>query len=185
MSTLLGSALMRISAALMTAALFSVGCARDESESHGAVELGAPFQCGEPIGQLMALPDDYSSIGDVVALPLEAIVHDFDRAQSGPDNDRSSRRRYIKVGLLVRANTNFEIHVAPSSQSNLLIHWGNVGSSDPVSSLSIRGCESEGAEWLAYPGGLWALDAGCVTLLVVVHGEAFERNVALGETCDS
>ena len=166
--------------AALLLALLSVSC---NGESEGSPELGAIFRCDQPIEKLSTLPDGYAAVGDVVALPVEIPADVFERAYKSPDNDPTSRRRYIKFGLLVRANARFEIHVGPSAQSNVLMHWGNTGSQDPVSALSFQGCDAQDGVWLAYPGGLWPLDPGCIPLLVVVQGRAIEHRISLGQPC--
>lgn len=155
--------------------------------------LGSSFSCGDPIGAFDDLPDDYRSVSEVVAFPTADLLQ---RGRIGPDNDPGSARAFSKFGLVVRAGAVFQIHVAGDSQANALVHWGNTGPDDPVSSISVGGCEGscdslvqpgcpagDDWDWVVYPGGVWTLEPACVSLVVLTGSETAVVDLPVGERC--
>ena len=95
----------------------AVACTSTDADTNNLPPLGDSFNCDDPIDVLQQPPDAYTTVADVVALPVTG-----DRPQGGrvgPDNDAGSRRAFSKMGLLVRPATTFQIHVAPSSQEHV------------------------------------------------------------------
>lgn len=144
--------------------------------------LGLPFDCGDPAGVHSELPEGFSSVLGVVA--FQSSSEPLQRGRSGPDNDLDSRRSFSKTGILVRQETAFQIHVAPSSQSNATISWGTPGDSGPVSSLAVDRCSASPADaWIAYPGGIWTLDSACTELLVLANNASATVSIPTGTEC--
>jgi hypothetical protein len=168
----------------MAAALWSisaVACAgNSEGQGKNLPPLGDTFNCTDPIDVLQELPDSYATVADVIALPVSG---DQGRGHTGPDNDVGSRRAFSKVGLLVRPATTFQIHVAPSSQRNALIQWGNVEANEPVSSIAVSSCPGDRNTWLVYPGGVWTLEPACVELTILTTKATETVRLAAGAEC--
>ncbi len=141
--------------------------------------LGAELDCANSIDTVAELPDDYVELAGVVGLP-ELELHQLGRR--GPDGDPDSSRRFAKMGLLIRPDTTFELHVGAGSQGNALIGWGNVGHPGPVGSLSVDGCPGDVA-WLVYAGGVWILEPGCVNLMVVTASGQAELDLPIWASC--
>ncbi len=159
-------------------------CSDSETQSVERSELpplGAPFNCEDPPFVVDSLPVNFSEFAGVMALPNA--VDKMQRGRSGPDNDLDSRRAFSKMGLFVRPGLTFQIHVGAGSQGNALIHWGNAGSDDPVSSIAVGGCEGDDGTWLGYPGGVWTLDPACVELLVATVDERAQVLLPIGASC--
>ena len=164
-----------------TLALVAAGAACSSGdESSDLPPLGDPFNCEDPIEVLNELPDSYSTVADVIALPGTGDI--LQRGRSGPDNDLESRRAFSKMGLLIRPGTMFQIHVAPDSQRNALIEWGNVNNA-PVSSISVASCPGDANQWLVYPGGVWTLDPTCVELVVLTADASETIRLPIGVPC--
>lgn len=186
--------MVRLVGLALLLAVVGAGCtSADDASEPGLPTLGAPFSCGEPIDAFDDLPEGYRAVGEVVAFPTEELLQ---RGRTGPDNDPGSARSFSKLGLVVRAGAVFQIHVAGDSQANALLHWGNTGPNDPVSSIAVPGCEGtcdslvqpgcpdgEDRDWVVYPGGLWTLEPACVSLIVLTGAERAVVDLPAGERC--
>lgn len=174
-------------------ALVMAACSAPNAEAALARPLlGAPLSCDDPIAAFDDLPEDFSAVSGVVAFPTDPLLG---RGRAGPDNDPESARRFSKFGLFVRAGAVFEIHVAGESQANALLHWGNVGPSDPVSSIAVDSCQGscdpiqpactggEERKWIVFPGGVWTLEPACTSLVVVTDGKRTQVKLPIGEAC--
>ena len=140
-------------------------CTSFENPLPDLPQLGKPFNCDDPIDAVAKLPDSYVIVADVVALPDASDL--LQREPVRPDNDANFSRAFSKMGLLLRPASTFQIHVAPDSQQNALIEWGNVDAEEPVASIAVGSCSGDTDEWLVYPGGVWTLEPACVELVVV------------------
>jgi len=137
---------------------------------------GVPFNCDDAIDVVETLPDNYSAFADAMALPTD--VETMQRGRSSTDG-----RRFSKMGLIIRPGTTFQIHVAPTSQGNALIHWGNAGINDPSESIAVESCGGDPETWIAFPGGVWTLEPACVTLLVTTEVEREQLELPISMTC--
>lgn len=159
----------------------AVACTSTDADTNELPPLGDSFNCDDPIDVLQQPPDGYATVADVVAFPVTG-----DRPQGGrvgPDNDAGSRRAFSKMGLLVRPATTFQIHVAPRSQRNALIQWGNVDANEPVSSIAVSSCPGDRNDWLVYPGGVWTLEPACVELTILTAKATQTIRLAVGAPC--
>lgn len=170
------------------------GCTTASDSTGGLTGIGAAFSCADPIDAFDDVPDDFNVVSGVVAFPPQDFV--LQRGRTGPDNDLDSSRAFSKFGLLVRSGATFEIHVDGESQANALIHWGNTGPNDPVSSLSVDRCteqcnpstqpscpDGEDLDWFVFPGGLWTLESACVRLVVLTETERSIVDLSAGTAC--
>lgn len=156
-------------------------CATTDGEPSDLPPLGASFNCDDPIDAVEDPPGSYMTVADVVALPGTGDM--LQRGRVGPDNDAGSRRSFSKMGLLLRPATTFQIHVAPDSQRNALIQWGNVDANEPVGSIAVASCPGDTNDWLVYPGGVWTLEPACVELVVLTTETAETVRLPLGAPC--
>lgn len=141
--------------------------------------LGAELDCANSIDTVAELPAGYVELAGVVGL---RDVESHQLGRRGPDGDPDSSRRFAKMGLVVRPDTTFELHVGPGSQGNALISWGNVGDPGPVGSLSVAGCPDV-AGWPVFAGGIWVLEPACVNLVVVTASDRAELDLPVGASC--
>ena len=168
--------------AAAAALVFSgAACANTDTEPAHLPPLGDSFNCDDPIDVMKELPASYVTVADVVALPGAGDV--LQRGHAGPDDDAGSRRAFSKVGLLLRPATTFQIHVAPDSQRNALIQWGNVDANVPVGSIAVAACPGDTNDWIVYPGGVWTLDPACVELVVLTAKGAETVRLPVGAPC--
>lgn len=94
------------------------------------------------------------------------------------------RMHFIKVGLAVHRGAEFTIEVPPSWQDRMRIGWGNEGYTF-ANTLKVPGCvpESDGAQWLVFPGGFWLAEPDCVPLKIQTAGRTRTIHVPIGERC--
>lgn len=182
---------------LVTAALSAsafVGCSFGASSDEQAEEnSSAALDCRDPIDILDVVPDGYEAVADVVALPNAEVLR---RGPNQYESESGKQFSFSKMGLVVRSRATFRIEVADASRGGALLRWGNTGDSEPVASLEVDACagrclsaeqpgcpEGESGEWVVFPGGLWTLEPGCVSLEVVSAGETHELALPIGEAC--
>jgi hypothetical protein len=152
----------------------------------------ATLTCSDAIGSDLP-PRDLAVVLGVVALPTsEASRFALQTALSG-ERDPAARL-FAKQGLLIRTGVSFEIVVPDEVASRFAIGWGSparrtrdlvVGGCPSGSCAADHGsaiCDSSSA-WLAYPGGYWVQQVGCLPLLVRAAGREQRALIGVGAPC--
>lgn len=145
---------MRTSLILLLACPFSCSGGPEATQSAFDAELTETILlCDQVIDRLSELRPQDSIVGDIVAFPSLTL-------QMGPQ-DLDFGQFFSKTGLIVRADTAFEILVPEGSTTR--VHWGNHG--EPVQRLIVPACGGTDA-WVVFAGGFWVDEATCVELIV-------------------
>jgi hypothetical protein len=120
------------------------------------------LQCDEAIDSIDAPRFDWTVVLGVVALPAspayQVALQTIDSGETDP-----AARLWAETGLLVRADSAFELAVPPERRERLSIGWGS-----PVRrtwDLTVPGCDGQ-SDWLAFAGGFWVRDPDCMPLIV-------------------
>jgi hypothetical protein len=122
-------------------------------------------------------PPEYETVLGVVALPTSDALGAY---ESG---DPATPALFAKTGLLVRAGRPFELVVAPQSDDDVAVGWGNV-SFRPSPRFAVPPCpDTYGTGWLAYPGGYWADRPLCLPLTVRTADREEQVRVGVGTAC--
>lgn len=94
----------------------------------------------------------------------------------------------------MRARQSFTISVRAESRPNAPIGWGT-DSQDPSTSIEVAGCPGicefdqpscplgESGEWVPYPGGVWTVDAACISIEIVKDEETVIAQLPIGVEC--
>ena len=160
---------------------------RRSTEGHGSTVVGtkpaaAPAQidtqtlpCGGSIDD-QPPPHDWQVVLGVVALPTSPKAAALQTGSTG--EPAPALRLFAKTGLVIKAGVTFEL-VAPSLHDNrVAIGWGG-SPSIPSRRVVVTTCADVGGTgWLAYPGGYWLDQVGCIPLTIRSGTE--EQSVALG-----
>jgi hypothetical protein len=129
-------------------------------------------------------PASFEVVLGVVALPTSP---KYPALQTGRTGDGDHQRRlFAKTGLIIKAETSFEIVVPPAIAApavRLGIGWGGAPST-PSQRVVVSNCPQAGSsEWLAYPGGYWLDHPTCAPLLVKTDGKEQQVHIGLGTPC--
>lgn len=181
---LLAAPILALSAACTSAA---------EQPEQALPPVVAPLDCADPIDALNELPENYRSVGGVVAFPTGDVLQ---RGPTTAGDDPESARAFSKFGLVVRAGTAFQMDVGEQSQPNALIGWGTNGVAELVPSITVDRCrgecdpsiqpacpEGDDWKWVVYPGGMWTLEPACVVLTVTADDETASVELPVGVRC--
>lgn len=137
----------------------------------------AQIPCADTIDPDADIPDTYTVILDVVALPTA------DRAdtalQTRHDEDSPQPNYWAKSGLVARPGVPFTIEVNGSSET-AQIGWGSPA--EFGSSFTPPGCTGEG--WMAFPGGFLVDEPRCLDVTIRARGEEETVKVGVGAPCD-
>ena len=145
----------------------------------------ATLACHDFIDMTASPTGDLQQVLGVVALPTSKESAALQTSEKG-DPDPAARL-FAKRGLLIRADTRFEL-VVPDTQ-HFLIGWGNPGHRSRHLAIECpaptggRALDDSGSDWLAYAGGYWLPDPACVALLVRAHGQEQRVHIGLGTPC--
>jgi hypothetical protein len=146
------------------------------------------FDCANPIAILHEPPEGWLPVFDVIALPGEPIL------QRGRFDDELGRS-FSKFGLVIRADQALTLIIAKVSRPNALMGW-NDGLGSPVEAIEIAGCSGtcltdyqpncplgESGNWVAYPGGVWTIDAACIEIEIETADQAATAELPIGVEC--
>ncbi|MET3923427.1 hypothetical protein ABIB26_004393 [Arthrobacter sp. UYEF20] len=113
-----------------------------------------------------------------------AIVMDEDVRPWGDGGAQYQGLHFVKVWIALKTGTKMEILVPPDMQDKMRIGWSNDGYR-LANELKVSGCESNpaGAQWVAYPGGFWLKEAGCVPLTITTDTTTETIHVPIGKSC--
>lgn len=91
---------------------------------------------------------------------------------------------FQKVWIALKTGAKMEILVPPEMQDRMRIGWSNDGYR-LARELKVPGCESNpaGGQWVAYPGGFWLKEAGCMPLTVTTGTATETIYVPIGKSC--
>ena len=137
----------------------SVGAATGAPDSTS----GAPGQvsCGDSINAAPQPPDGYRVVVGDVAVPTRTVLQAAESGEVDP-----AARLFAKWGLVVRSGAVVDLRVAPGWEDRARIGWGP--SVVPVVSMRVGACPPAAGrtQWLAFAGGTWVAQPGCVPVVV-------------------
>src|SRR6266567_5081929 len=114
-----------------------------------------------------------------VALPTREALG----ASPSGDPDPSARL-FAKAGLFIRPGAAFELVVPKSWRGRLSIAWGPMGR---TARLRVAGCEpppnTPRGSWIGFPGGYFAPDPACVSLVVKSGHRTARARIGVGVPC--
>jgi hypothetical protein len=121
----------------------------------------------------------YESFFRKVALPTGAALGFGPSGQTNPN-----AQLFAKAGLFVKPRTNFELVVPRALRGRLTISWA--GAPNTVR-LRIAGCDaptdSPRKSWIGFPGGYFAPEPACVSVLVKSAGRTARAPIGIGVPC--
>jgi len=182
---------------LMLAACSGGGTPTEHSEATGS---GSMTSSAPPVGQAptrtdsrterlscaefidtQAPSEDLEVVLGVVALPTSPGAAALQTGRTGDTNPAT--RLFAKTGLLIKADSTFELAAAGPNAASFSIGWGNLRHRGRR--IVVENCHgpSGSAGWLAYAGGYWTRDPKCVSLLVKAHGKEQRVRIGLGVAC--
>ena len=94
---------------------------------------------------------------------VDAQVHR--RGRQGTDNDPDSARKFAKIAIAARNGSQFTMLLHADSQGNALLDYGQ-GQFVTEFAVTVQACDDPTGSWSVYPGGIWTLEPGYVTLIV-------------------
>ena len=137
----------------------------------------ADLDCEDPVAVDAAVPASYEELAGAVALPTSR-----SSAQAlGTSPSAEGLVLFAKTGLLIRSGAAFTISPAPEWRGRAAMWWGNTGGQRIAASF--RGGPCAGSGWLAFPGGFYATEPGCIPFDVTVGGTAVRVEVGVGAAC--
>lgn len=126
-------------------------------------------------------PDDFQIVLGVVALPTSPRAAALGTSAGTREPD-PSLRLFAKTGLVIRAETRFELIVPEQPTGHLAIGWGPL--STPSRRVIVANCpDGRHTGWLAYPGGYWLSAPACISLIVRAGGKDQVVHIGLGTPC--
>ena len=144
----------------------------------------------------------YTEVGaDIGFVALPSLEYEMELGRWAPENSFHEGYRFAKFGLIVRRfrQVYLEIVNAPGdalfdySAERVLHDAMTVGPCDTVGiacvaerseDLSDDACGTDRGDWLAWPGGIWVDEPGCVEALVSSDGERVPVLLAVGAPCN-
>lgn len=157
--------------------LFVVGCAgRGQGPTSSGRDGGDPevvaLPCAERVEEGSKIPDSYTVVAGVVALPTTGEL-----GVSPLEDDGGRFALWAKSGLLVRSDSEFTISVSDPYRG--AIGWGT----PPRFAATVRSDGCAGEDWIAFPGGYLTDRPRCMELVVTSGGRSETVSVGLGTPC--
>ncbi len=149
----------------------STGLSADTANGAGTLD------CANPIAEDAALPETYEVIGEAVALPTS--TSSPAALQTAPSG--AELRLFAKTRLLLTAGMQFNLTARGDWKDRAAGWWGNTSRRELATTFSGGPCDGSG--WLAYPGGFFVAEPGCVPFDVLVGGAAHEVQIGVGSPC--
>jgi hypothetical protein len=149
------------------------------SGSSGPAITSSNVSCRDAIGALPAPPPEMEVVLRVVALPT-AKAYSYALQTSRTGETQSVARLFAKTGLVVNGASRAELSVPPEARGQLEIGWGSPG--HPAQRIVVPPCGDAG-EWLAWAGGYFVPEVGCVPLDVTVGGTTRQVSIGVGAPC--
>ncbi|MEU9508000.1 hypothetical protein AB0D32_17180 [Micromonospora sp. NPDC048170] len=142
---------------------------------------GVPGQvsCGDSIDAAPQPPDGYRVVAGDVAVPTRAVLQAAESGEADP-----AARLFAKWGLVVRSGAVVDLRVAAGWEDRARIGWGH--SVVPVVSTRVGACPPAAGrtQWLAFAGGTWVAQPGCVPMVVSTGGRQAQVRLGIGVPCD-
>ncbi|MGN9911257.1 hypothetical protein ACTMTJ_27240 [Phytohabitans sp. LJ34] len=151
--------------AVVVCGLLTTGCSDADEPKPPAVP------CAHDLGGTPPTDDAYRIVLDAVALPAGTLT---------PQESGEPGRLFAKQGLVVRANTEVDITIAPEAAAGTRIGWGSPA--PEATAVHVPACPS-GSGWLAFAGGYTVRAPTCVPLVVEAHGRRERVEVSVGADC--
>ena len=134
--------------------------------------------CQEKIESLDGpiVDDDHTVILQRVVLPTGQAL------QAGWTGEHAGFPLFAKDGLVIRAGARFELIVSDSDRSRLRIGWG---CARPTTRLEVSRCQTTDPSkpWLAYAGGYFVSEPGCVSVVVKAANQTRRVRIGVGAAC--
>jgi hypothetical protein len=125
-------------------------------------------------------PAGFEVVLGIVALPTSSAGPALQAFGSG---DPSTPALFAKTGLLIRADSAFDLVVPVLPGNRLTIGWGN-RAFRPGKRVVVPGCADQyGTGWLAYPGGYWVDRPLCLPLTVRAGNREQVVRIGVGTPC--
>jgi hypothetical protein len=148
------------------------------SSKQGAGAPHVTLTCIEGFPEVAPTPELTVVLG-VVALPTaETMAAALQTSASGEVDP--SARLFAKWGLYVRADAALELIVPDEVADRFSIGWGPPA--PRTRRLVVDRCRGN-SEWLAFVGGYWVRDPGCMPLLVRTGGQEQRVLIGIGAPC--
>ena len=92
---------------------------------------------------------------------------------------------WSKEGLIVATGTEVELRVADDWQGRLAFNWGQQRTGDRhVEQIRVPACARRGgSQWLAFTGGYFVTEPGCVAVIVSSEGAEERVEIGIGAPC--
>lgn len=120
----------------------------------------------------------HGSGGGFIALPTGTLQ----LGRSGSEGSGREDYRFAKFGLLVRRAQQASLEIV-SAPDDAFFNYGS-GAFGPADTLTAGPCDSDRGEWMAWAGGIWVNEPGCVEVIVSSEDEEIPVQLAVGAPCD-
>ncbi len=143
-----------------------------------SVAGAALVECRWSIAARPDPPGDYQVVVQDVAVPTTSVLQANESGETDP-----AMRLFAKWGLVVRAGAAVDLHVGPGWEDRARIGWGSPAS--PGVAVHVPACPgpSGQAGWLAFAGGTWVAQPGCVPLIARSRGQEAQVRLGVGVPC--
>ena len=159
---------------LLAVAALGCGSGTDGQTSRNQIH------CGGSIDRV----DSADGLGVTV---LDAVVFPVDPVQTGgrvgPTGTPHAGLQFAKFGLLVREGVELRLETDSRRQPRALMEWAPVELDRPSEVLTVGPCTEAGGGWLAFPGGVWVSEPGCVVIEVSSGAQTAEARVGVDRPC--
>ena len=177
----------RLLALLVTISLVAVGsCSQDRSTGTGVAPSesapepqGTSLRCERAFDAGSEPPESSTVVLDVVALPTSDGMREALQTSASGEPDPAARL-FAKQGLVVRSGASFVLEVPADAVDRLSIGWSNPD--ERTRRLVIDACPGS-SKWLAFVGGYWVKDPGCMPLVVRAGGQERRVTIGVGAPC--
>ncbi|SCL71968.1 hypothetical protein [Micromonospora peucetia] len=146
-----------------------------------APTAGGPGQvsCADSIDAAPQPPDGYRVVVGDVAVPTRTVLQAAESGEADP-----AARLFAKWGLVVRSGAVVDLRVAPGWEDRARIGWGH--SAVPAVNVRVGACPPVAGrtQWLAFAGGTWVAQPGCVPVVVRSGGGQAQVHLSIGVPCD-
>ena len=130
-------------------------------------------------GEQASPPEGFTVYFDAVALPAAPkYASALQTSSSGPG---PSTRLWAKIGLWYRPDVAFEIVVPDQPAGRLAVGWGAPALPGPGALHDA--CPNAQHDWVALPGGYWASQTMCATVVVRSGNEEQQAKIGVGAPC--
>jgi hypothetical protein len=173
--------------AVVAATSLAASCADGSSATHSVDARQLPavtLPCERALAEGSALPTSelgfgYESFFRKVALPTGTALGFGPSGHTNPN-----AQLFAKAGLFVKPGSNFELVVPRALRGRLTISWAGAPN---TLRLRVAGCnapaDSPRKIWIGFPGGYFAPEPACVSVLVKSAGRTARAPIGIGVPC--